>query len=517
MQSDSAAQSSTIFCQLRPGSAEMMDSMDLSAQSTESVPRNEGAARRFLNLVMIALASGLTLAYLLISRLSTEILQRTAWCLKQLRVTSWLLRRPLVASIFASWAGTAFAAIDMVASPSQAFQSVCLAGSVACALLLGVTAPNAFAVLCDPETSPKGWLHNFVRQFYSRAGRHDVDGAWLDVLLVGSVLITGPLVAILATPDPGFGALLIYVAAVWSLRTPLVNFEHGDSHYSFFRPRRNACLTDAAIFRAIDWFSKYPLAIITVRIPNWYGVQHVAIHHAENNGLADTQSTAYYDRASFIGFACCAQQFALSGLVPIELAYYLIKTRRAKPLRQLMIGYVVYMGALALLAFYSPIAAVLLLLVRYAGLLADCSSFFQEHGLLDPDHPDEIVTNSLHYNASGNEHGNRGEDLHIEHHLRPGLHWSLYPGAMLNHLEDYARLHAISYPEGVDHMRSYYRMLWRGDFSALAEHVGVFGGEGMTHAQVVELLRHRTSPVSSRCVAPAWLERSMAQFAAFLI
>ncbi|MBK8176976.1 MAG: fatty acid desaturase [Rhodospirillales bacterium] len=280
---------------------------------------------------------------------------------------------------------------------------------------------------------------------------------------------------------------------------------------------RGAGRGDRAALRFVDWLARYPFALITARIPNWYAVQHVTVHHAENNGLDDNQSTARYDRASFSGFAACLQRFAASGLLPVDVALYLRAKRRRKALRRLAVGYAAYLSFLLVLGIHDPAIVVVFVLIRYVGLLADGASFFQEHGLLDPEHPDEVVTNSLHYINRDNKHGSRGEDLHIEHHRSPGVHWTRYPERADFHRDEYERLHAIGFHDGPDQLETYYRCLWRQDFAELSTHVHVFGGERLGTGELVRLLRHRTAPAGRDRLPISALEAGVGKLAAHLI
>jgi hypothetical protein len=432
-------------------------------------------------------------------------------------VSKWLLRSPFSVALSASLGGALIATAGDIKLLSAFGAMGRFTVVLACSLLLVIAASRAFQVIGDPYLAPVGRIAHLLRAFHARAGRHRLDGAWLEVLLASALLLAGPLAALLAHSTLRVETALLFGAAICAVRKPLVDFEHGDSHYAFLRGRPQARRWERAVLATLDWLVRYPFAVITARIPNWYAVQHVAVHHAENNGVCDNQSTAPYDRATFSGFAVCLQRFAFSGLFPADVALYLFAKRRLKPLRRLCLGYAVYVSFLWALAAYSLETALFLVAIRYASLLADGASFFQEHGLLDPDHPEQVTTNSLHYMNQDNEHGSRGEDLHVEHHRRPGVHWTRYPEQMSLRCEEYERLHAIGFHDGPGQLEAYYRCLWRRDFAELATHVHVFGGERMAGEDIINLLKRRTAPAGRDRIPISALEARWGRLGSWLI
>ena len=45
------------------------------------------------------------------------------------------------------------------------------------------------------------------------------------------------------------------------------------------------------------------MTLLTIRMPEFYRIQHVYVHHVEDNGPDDTQSTMAYDRTSFLDYS----------------------------------------------------------------------------------------------------------------------------------------------------------------------------------------------------------------------
>ena len=57
------------------------------------------------------------------------------------------------------------------------------------------------------------------------------------------------------------------------------------------------------VLAACQWLFEYPVTLLTIRVPEFYRIQHVYVHHVEGNGPDDTQSTMAYDRTSFLDFS----------------------------------------------------------------------------------------------------------------------------------------------------------------------------------------------------------------------
>lgn len=457
-----------------------------------------------------------TLLLLLAERVASECLAKGAGLLERSPLWPLVMRKPFAVSLACCLVGTATSVvIGFGALPTPIGAALII---LACTGL-AVAAPLALAAVAAPDRLEEFQISAHLRRIHARSGRNELDSGWSEVVVAAGLLIVPPFLIAMAFREASLPALLIHAAAVWGTRRSLVDFEHGDSHYDFFKPHSSAAPGDRRCLTALRWFAHQPLALMSGRIPHWYAVQHVAVHHAENNGLADTQSTAPYDRASFGGFAACAQRFALSGLIPLDVLLYLTERRRTKAIRRLCTGYGVYLAWLAALFAINPAIALVLVGLRYVSLVADAASFFQEHGLIDPVRPQTVITGALHYISSDRAHGNRGEDAHIEHHLRPGLHWSRYITRYAARLREYEQQKAIGFYDAPGQLKVYFRLLWRRDFIELARHVHVFGGDGMSTDEIACLIEARTAPAgpNPRRPLPHWVECHAGRLAASIL
>ena len=462
-------------------------------------PRNQArisisATARVLNSVVAVL---FCICSLLFAKHITLAINAARAIVSKLRLTHRISRHSIVVALV----GLAAAVAAIVLRDSPVANTIRMKILTGFAFCLGL-ALTTTAAACEGACSARVGLgldasRPFETLFVTRM-RHPDDAVWARLLFFLSLTIW-PILALMAQPG-SFGLLTVLLySAIMSVMSPaIVNFEHGDSHYHFFRTDFATPRLDRLMLRSIDLYFTYVLSLALARVPHWYEVQHVVIHHAEDNGPNDTQSTLEYDRASFVDFARCAHRFAVSGLVSDDVIAYLIKNRRRRPLRALVTGLFVFYAFIVALAFINWKCALTLIIYRYISGIMSATGFFQEHGIVDVSRPTNIYTNSLHFIAPDNLHGSRGEDFHIAHHLRPAHHWTDYQSEVGDEIARYEAEGAVGFIDGADHVAAYYRLLWKRDFLGLAQYFVPLGRRQMSTVEMADLLRTRTRPLSCR-------------------
>ncbi len=342
----------------------------------------------------------------------------------------------------------------------------------------------------NTRTNPlDGWLASRLR--------NPLDTIWLRFLVALTALMAPAFIGILLPTLFGVHSVLLY-SSVFALSFNAINaFEHTNSHNHFFRSSSRSTKLDKIILSALRFHSNYVLNIMYARIPNWYRVQHVAIHHVEDNGPEDTQSTLPYDRSSFIDFSICANRFAWSGILSIDIIQYLTRNKRLKPLRDVIAGSLVFYGVLLVIAFLNWPTAICLLAFRFAGQLITTLGFFHEHGMIDITDPKNIYRNSLNYLTADNAHASLGDDAHIEHHLHRAKHWSEYALDVEKNRERYRREGALGFLDGPGNPNEYFKLIWRNDFQGLAKMFVVYGKEDADIQEIASILQVRVQPSGS--------------------
>src|SRR5262249_32102171 len=145
---------------------------------------------------------------------------------------------------------------------------------------------------------------------------------------------------------PGFIALCIsfsiwsasiFVVGVLAAAARVETLDHTNIHNHLFA-HAHLRGRERLVVGTLDLYQAWILNPVCLRMPNWYRVQHVVVHHAEDNGVEDTQSTLPYDRTSYLDFARSAFRVALSMCFAVDVLRYLARHRRRAAIASLARG-----------------------------------------------------------------------------------------------------------------------------------------------------------------------------------
>lgn len=334
--------------------------------------------------------------------------------------------------------------------------------------------------------------NNIIENWFAKKIRRPIDTVWVRSYLGLLVLGVPAFIGLVIWHELGVVVIIIYGIAFAASFDVINSFEHTNGHNRFFRNTRAKGI-DLYVLRVCEFVSTYLLCVIYSRIPNWYEVQHIVIHHSENNGLEDTQTSLPYDRSSFLEYSLAANKFALSGLFALDIIIYLINHKKTKALKKLLLGMLFFYAVVIFVGYFSVTSAFAILVFRYVGQVITTLGYFHEHGMIDISDPGNIYTNSLNY-ISDNDHSSLGDDAHIEHHLHQGWHWSRYYDAAVDNLPNYEKEKALGFLDGPGALSRYYRHLWEGNFVKLTEMYVLYGNEHCEKMEMAEVLFERTRP-----------------------
>lgn len=373
-------------------------------------------------------------------------------------------------------------------------------------LTLILTGPSLLALpgttLRLEELVTTRWPENKVLRYLERP----VD-ALLWRVACGALIIVAPAWALLCLPETRglLACATLIVATVFSVGTADELTDHSHIHSNLYQPARNAPKCVVRLLNVMAFVHLWVLNPLTLRIPHYYRVQHVYLHHVENNGPEDNQTTLRYDRTSYIGFCLFSMKIGLSLLFAHDVYRYVARKGKTRLVRMLLAGQLYVFGLLVLLAQIDLGIALFVCLLRFSQGFLFAVVAYSWHGLADVDNPCEVTTNTHNGLVAG--HGQFGAFCHLEHHVAPGTHWSDLQGFMTRREETNAAKGAMLFWSGMWSGMPFLCMLFAQRFDILASFVR-YSPESKADGPTVEgVIRHRTRAL--RPVEMGRLERRL--------
>jgi len=446
-------------------------------------------------------------AYFLGERLLQLFFVPAAALDKALRWTRLFQRLPLLWLPVASIA----AAFGAISGLPMAFERGLLAGGLACILwsLVIVAACVAHAGATTPGTSiadiEQRATQRWPEKWYARHLAKPIDAHYVRALIANSLMIVPAVIALLWPAGPTIPAVLLYAVALLSISRSQEELDHCDIHNNLFSSSHLA----PGFAKVGVWLTSQYLRVVLnplcSRIPHFYRIHHVYMHHVENNGAEDLQTTMHADRTSFHDFCVHALKLAVSNSFGVDLYSYLVRKRRYREVRQLLAGMVGWFAALALIAAYSPVGAAVVLIVHFLGAVPGAINTYIWHGFVDPDDPENVYLNTV--NSVVNPDVLLVGSLHLRHHIKGGEHWTKQ--AAMTPAESDACLQKSVVLLSPLPGNALLSALWRDRMDIIATRVRPLPGQASS--DMVDMLRRRTRP---KVAAPSsnltrWIDRSI--------
>lgn len=322
---------------------------------------------------------------------------------------------------------------------------------------------------------------------------HPIDAIFTRVWVANSVAVIPLTVLVLMPSTLNYFVVLAYFVALLIGQFPHELIDHVNLHTRVFHPKAGTPERAKRILKALQFYFEYPHQLLLARAPEYHRIQHVYVHHVEDNGLLDSQTTAPYDRTSFLDFSRHALIQGLDMVSGYKVFAYLQQKGKKRQLRELVRGFVIWYAFLGLVALFNPLAAAIIWVSRFVGGNMLSLVAFWQHGLVDDHDIQDVHGNSV--NFLGHEHGNLGSDYHVEHHLQPGRHWSAYYSVFSKEANSEKGHGAVLMQKEVFGPLAFVAALWRRDYPTIARHAHLAGIDMNDKAALAAIIAERTAAV----------------------
>jgi hypothetical protein len=331
-----------------------------------------------------------------------------------------------------------------------------------------------------------------IERWFSKVLPNSIDAIFVRIWLGNSIAIIPVSVVLFLPWTVNYFVVLAYSAVLLLIQFPNETIDHNHIHYRIFNPKPDAPPFERNVLRACRFYFENVLCILSARIPDFYRIQHVYVHHVEDNGPDDSQTTMPYDRTSFFDFSRHALRQGLDLVSGFIVIPYLRRRGKSRQLREFLRGIAIWYAFLIVLAIFNPIASALIFFSRLLGGNIQSIIAFYQHGVIDASNVYDVRGNTMDYHHT--DHGNLGDDYHVEHHLKPARHWSKY-------YEEFQRESAHEHGHQSFVMKkdmvtplAFAGALWKKDYDAIARYTQIRAG-GNDPSKIAELVRARTRPI----------------------
>ncbi|HEV7368130.1 fatty acid desaturase [Arenibaculum sp.] len=385
------------------------------------------------------------------------------------------------------------------ASPFGPDPSAILLGTVVWLFLLhllGVAYTAAAQTPTDPRAYEAAVAGRWPDRWYARHLRTPANAIYVRTLVVNTIVRIPAVAALIWPGHVGLYAVAFFV--IVDLRSGMAHevLDHADIHNNLFSRRHLRPGFPKLVLWLTGGYLRLVLNLAYLRVPHFYRVQHVYVHHVENNGTLDTQTTLLRDRTSFFDFCKHALAYALSWSFALDVYRHQKRRNNARECRLLVTGFAAWLLVLALVATVNPGAAGFFLLYRFLGGPGSAMESYFQHGLVDAADPDNVYTNTVNWVVHDPSTPAAGDFLHVRHHLRSGEHFSRQLQMSQEDERAWAGRGVLALGHGIDSSLLLQALLSR-RFDLISRYVVPLDGARPGEAELCDLIERRTRPVAA--------------------
>ncbi len=162
-------------------------------------------------------------------------------------------------------------------------------------LTLGLFARVYLVATSYPDTFPElraSIASRPLERLLARHLHHPIDAIFTRVWLANSIAII-PLSVLLVLPATiNYLVIIGYTVMLLLTQLPQEITDHTNIHTRIFQPKLGASQLVKRLLGWLQIYFEWVLTLLVARVPGYYRVQHIYVHHTEDNGPAELANDA---------------------------------------------------------------------------------------------------------------------------------------------------------------------------------------------------------------------------------
>jgi len=260
---------------------------------------------------------------------------------------------------------------------------------------------------------------------------------------------------------------------------------HCTSHRAWFKSK----------YKWMNYYLPWFIGPFFGQTPETYFSHHIGMHHLENNLEDDESSTMLYQRDSLRGFTNYFLHFLFLGLITL-IKYFDIRNR-TKLRNKIIRGELSFIFLCGILCMINWQATVMVFIQSFfISRLIMMLGNWAQHAFVDYDEPSNFYKYSITCINTSYNHKCWNDGYHISHHIKPGMHYTLYPDHFKSTLDEYVKNKALVF-EGVHWLHIWWYLMNK-NYNKLADHLVNINGMFDSEQEAIELMKIRTHKMPKR-------------------
>jgi fatty acid desaturase len=343
---------------------------------------------------------------------------------------------------------------------------------------------KALGAITDPVYVQAGH-YNRLDRFFLQLIRDKRDLPFVHLTLKISIFML-PLGVLLFLPLVNWlwwlVALVYYILNNFVFKGPFGLMLHCSSHRRLYRQKYNF----------LNYYLPWVVGPFFGQSPETYFTHHVGMHHVENNLEDDLSSTMNYQRDSLRGFASYYTKFFF--LVIYDLYQYFTVRQIPKLRNKLLRGELSFFIFCAILAWFNLAATLAvfvipLLILRLFAMVGN----WAQHAFVDAGDPGNCYKNSITCINTPYNKKCWNDGYHINHHLKPSMHYTQYPVHFRENLDEFTKNKALVF-DGIHYLHIWVYLVTK-NYKKLAAHLVNINGMFTSEEEAIALMKYRTAKI----------------------